>query len=155
MRMRAVPRSELWVAEDGVSTIEFGFVAGLLCILVLGMLDFGVGFWEQMQVNAAAQAGIQYVMKHGYGNAANIQSASTDSTGLSGITATTNAPSGQCGCPSASVGVSFSACGSTCPDGSTAVNYITVTAQASYSPIFSWPGLTSPMTLSATAVVRN
>jgi len=42
MRMRAVLRSELWVAEDGVSTIEFGFVAGLLCILVLGMLDFGV-----------------------------------------------------------------------------------------------------------------
>jgi Flp pilus assembly protein TadG len=145
-------RSGLWAAEDGVSAIEFAFVAGILSMLLLGICDFGLGFWEQMQVANAARAGAEYAVKNGY-NSADIQTTVANATNLAGMQASP-APSTSCGCPNASTGVTAATCGSTCPDGGTAGTFVTVSAQVSYRTLFAWPGLSNPMTLASSATVR-
>jgi Flp pilus assembly protein TadG len=145
-------RSRLWAAQDGVSAIEFAFVAGILSMLLLGVCDFGLGFWEQMQVANAARAGAEFAVKNGY-DSTNIQTAVTNATNLPGIQATP-APSTACGCPDATTGVTTATCGASCPDGSTAGTYVTVNAQVSYSTLFAWPGISSPMTLASSATVK-
>lgn len=142
----------LWRAEDGVSAIEFAVVAGILSLLLLGICDFGLGFWEQMQVANAARAGAESAIKNGY-NATNIQTAVTNATNLQGVQATP-APSSSCGCPDATSGVSAATCGAGCPDGSTAGTFVTVNAQVSYQTLFVWPGIARPMTLASSATVR-
>ncbi len=142
----------LWPAQDGVSAVEFALLAGILGTLLLGVLDFGIGFWEKMEVENAARAGAEYAVKNGYG-ATSIQSAVTSATSLSGIQATP-APAETCGCPNASLGITRHDCGSTCPDGELAGTYVTVNAQVSYSTIFSWPGIANPMTLASSVTVR-
>ena len=146
------PQNPLWAAQDGVSAIEFAFVAGILSMLLLGVCDFGLGFWEQMQVANAARAGTEFAVKNGY-DATNIQTAVTNATNLAGIQASP-APSSSCGCPDVTAGVTAATCGSACADGSNAGTYVTVNAQISYRTLFAWPGLSNPMTLASTATVR-
>ena len=148
-----VPR--LRGAEDGTATVEFAIVATTLCTLLLGMVDFGVGFWQQMQVANAAKAGADYIMANGY-DSTSVANAITSATGLSGITPNSST---TCGCPTTS-GVSagsgtYPACGSSCTGGGTSMPYVTVTASVSYSPFVSWPGISSPITLTATAFASN
>ena len=145
-------KNRLLAAEGGASAIEFAFVAGILSMLLLGICDFGLGFWEQMQVANAARAGAEYAIKNGY-DATNIQTAVTNATNLAGVQASP-APSSSCGCPSATSGVTAATCGASCPDGGTAGTFVTVSAQVSYRTLFAWPGISNPMTLASSATVR-
>ena len=160
--MKTAKRTVLSRAEEGTAAIEFGAVAAALCILLLGVLDFGLAFWEQMEVAHAAGAGADYVMANGYNTTAKVQAAATNATNLSGVTVT---PDSTCGCPT-STGVktgaglgTYPACGQACtsiPGGSgTSLPYVTVSASVSYSMIFPWPGVSNPMTLSAIAIAPN
>jgi hypothetical protein len=45
-------------------------------------------------------------------------------------------------------------CNSTCSSGLAPGSYVSVNAQWSYSLMMSWPGFTSPRTLSASSTVR-
>ena len=110
-----------------------------------------------MQVANAARAGAEYAVKNGY-NSTNIQTAVTNATSLSGIQASP-APTQTCGCPDAASGITTQtgtppACTAVCPNGSVAGTYVTVNAQISYSTIFAWPGISSPMTLASSVTVR-
>ena len=67
----------------------------------------------------------------------------------------TPTPSQFYGCPDVSSGISSVSEGTTCPATSaTAGSYVTVSAQTSYSTIFTYPGISNPLTLSSTATVR-
>ena len=140
-----------WRARDGLSTIEFAFVAGILAMLLLGTTDFGIGFWQQMQVGNAARAGAEYAAKYGY-DSTNIQTAVTNATNLAGVQAS-SFPS--CGCPDASTGITTQTCGSACPNGDVTGKFVTVNAQISYTTLFAWPGVPQPLTLSSSATVRT
>ena len=74
----------LLVAVDGVSTIEFAVIASMLATLAIGMLDFGMGLWQQMEVGNAARAGAEFASINGY-NSTGIQNAVTSATSLSSI----------------------------------------------------------------------
>ena len=126
-------------------------VSGFLALLLLGIADFGNGFWTQMQVGAAARAGAEEAARNGY-NSATIQTAETNATSLRGMTAGT--PSEFCGCANGTSGIAVAACSTTCTSGETAGTYVTVTAQASYTTIFHWPGLNDPLTLASSVTVR-
>ena len=145
-------RSGLRAAEDGVSAIEFAFVAGILSMLLLGICDFGLGFWQQMQVANAARAGAEFAVKNGY-DTTNIQTIVTNATNLPGVQASP-APSSTCGCPDATTGVTARTCGQSCPNGGTAGTFVTVSAQVSYTTLFAWPGISNPITLASSATVR-
>ena len=144
--------SQLSFDEKGTAAIEFGLVGTMLSLLLLGLIDFGMGYWEQMQVGNAARAGGQYAIFNGW-SSAGITTAVTSATSLSAISATP-APAQSCGCPSASAGITAATCGSSCTGGGTAGTYVTVKAQASYSTIFPFPGIANPLTLTASMTVR-
>jgi Flp pilus assembly protein TadG len=123
-------------SADGTGAVELGLLAPVLLLLLLGIADFGMAYWQQMQVANAADAGAQWGMSNPY-DAASIQTVATSATNLSGIAVT---PSEYCGCP-ASTGVTIYSCNSTCPDNSLAKSYIVVNARICYSTLFTWPGL--------------
>lgn len=137
--------------KTGSAAVEFALIAPLLAGALVGMVDLGIGLYEKMEVANAAQAGAQYAVAKGYNSSA-IETAVTSASSLSAISATP-APAESCGCSNGTSLVAAS-CGSTCASGAVAGTYVTVSAQAQYSTIFSYPGLASPMTLSAQAVVR-
>lgn len=144
--------ARLWTARDGVGAIEFAFVAGILSMLLLGIVDFGMGFWEKMAVGNAARAGAQYAARNGY-DSTNIQTVVTSATGLPGVQVSPP-PSQGCGCPDTAAGVTDQICGVACPNGDLPGTYVKVSAQVSYNTIFAWPGIARPMTLASTATVR-
>ena len=150
--MRHLTRHRLWAAREGAGAIEFAFVASLLAVLLLGLVDFGTGFWEDMQVGNAARAGAEFAAKNGY-DSTNIQTAVTNATSLAGLQANP-APTQACGCANATSGITPQTCSTSCPNGELAGTYVTVNAQVSYRMVFSWPGIANPLTLASSAMVR-
>src|SRR5437764_9546401 len=139
----------LWRATEGSGSIEFAIVGTFLTLLLLGTLDFGMVFFQEMQIANAAQAGADYVMGRAY-NATNVTSAAQGATNLTGVTV---APSTLlCGCPSTTGGVSSATCGTACPaaNSGTATGYVKVQATVSYRTVFPWFS-SNPVTLTSTA----
>jgi len=138
-------------SREGVSSVEFALAAPLLAGLLALLVDFGIGFYDKMQVDDAAQAGAQYAVVHGWDSTA-IQNAVTNATPLSGISASP-APTQTCGCPNGT-GVTTASCGATCTNGQTAGTYVTVSSQATYTPMLSYPIFGSTITLTGQSVAR-
>ena len=154
--MRAVTRClrrliGSWRDGRGVAAVEFALATPLLATMLTVLVDFGFGFYEKMQVYDAAQAGAQYALLYGW-NQTNIQNAVTGATTLSGLTATP-APTQSCGCPSGTA-VTAATCGTNCANGLAAGTYVTVNAQATYTPLISYAVMGSSVTLSAQSMVR-
>jgi Flp pilus assembly protein TadG len=146
--------SALRAAEDGVSAVEFALVASVLVIpLVIGGYDIGSALFRWMEVGNAARAGAAYATYCGCFNETNIVAAVTNATPLSSIqpnssqTTPSPAPTEFCGCPNAASGVVATSntppsCGSTqCSSGGFDGTYVTISAQARYTPIFPYPGI--------------
>jgi Flp pilus assembly protein TadG len=138
-------------SRAGNAAVEFALIAPILSSALVGMADLGIGLYERMEVENAAQAGAQYAIAKGW-NASAVATAVTSASSLAAISAAP-APTQSCGCASGAT-LAAAACGSTCPGGALAGTYVTVNAQAQYATIFDYPGFTSPMTLTAQAVVR-
>jgi Flp pilus assembly protein TadG len=137
--------------ERGVAAIEFGFVAPILALAIIGTVDLGLGVYRSMQVHTAAQAGAQYAMTHGF-SSSGITNATTSATSFSAIAATPE-PTKFCGCPSTS-GVNTASCSTACPDASQPGTYVTVSAQGTYSTLIPWPMLPSSFAFAARSTVR-
>jgi len=139
----------LFKNKDGASAIEFALIGGILCMLLLGIADFGIGFWEQMQVASAAQAGADYVQNNVY-SSTSVQNAAQNATNLSGITVSSST---SCGCPTSTGVTTGLTCGTSCSGtGLTASGYVSVSTQINYTTLFPWPWLNNPITLTGTAV---
>ena len=145
--------SQLFLDEKGTAAIEFGVIGAFLSLLLLGLVDFGMGYWQQMQVGNAARAGAEYAIINKVWNPTAIAAAVTGATGLGSISATP-APTKTYGCASVSAGITTATLGSSCAGGGTAGTYVTVNAQASYSTVFTYPGIANPLTLTASTTVR-
>lgn len=134
--------SRLWRAKEGLGAVELGFIAPVLMTLLLGIFDFGMAFWQQMEIANAADAGAQWGMSNAY-NSSSITTVAQSATNLStNVNVNSTNP---CGCAS-DTGVAGGygnppSC-TACPDGSTAKPYIVVNTQMCYSTLFHWPGLT-------------
>ena len=144
----------LIAARDGTAVVEMALVLPMIVGMIIGMTDLGMGAYTEMQVQNAAQAGAEYATRVGY-NSVGITAAVTNATSLSGVTANP-VPSQSCGCAQGTTVTLFNTvppCAQVCPSG-TVGTYVTVNAQASFTTLFSYPGLSSPMTLTASSVVR-
>jgi Flp pilus assembly protein TadG len=137
--MRKVRLSRLWRAHEGLGAIEFGFIAPVLLTPLLGVIDFGMAFWQQMEIANAADAGAQWGMQNTY-SSSSIQTVVQAATSLT-IPTTNITPSNPCGCAT-STGVTVYSCASTCPDGTTPQPYVVVNTHICYTTLFNWPGLT-------------
>jgi Flp pilus assembly protein TadG len=135
----------------GAISIEFAIFAPTLVLMLVCVLDLGMGIYRKMQVQNAAQAGAAYAVLHGF-TVSSIENAVTSATSFSGVSASP-APSEFCGCASTS-GVATATCSSTCSGGSSPGTYVTVSAQATYTTILPYPVVPNSYTLTAQSTVR-
>lgn len=137
--------------QSGGSAAEFALTLPILAILLIGTIDIAGMAWAKMQVAAAARAGASYALTNGF-SVSGIDQAVTNATSLP-VTSTT--PTQTFGCPDAATGVTTVANGTTpCAGGALPGKYVTAGASGSYTLIFRWPGLTSPLSFSAQTKVR-
>jgi Flp pilus assembly protein TadG len=169
--------SRLLFDTKGAVAVEFAVVSVFISLLLIGMIDFGLGFWERMLVGNAARAGGEWAISQGISGytSSGAQNAVTSATHLSSSSITaTPAPVEFCGCPSVSGGISNVSTGQCAtpatpcctPTGGTsgtapctapnvaAATYVTVNAQASYAFLIAYPGISSPLTMHGTMTVR-
>jgi Flp pilus assembly protein TadG len=144
------------VGEDGIAgaaLIEFTLVAPMLVVMSIYTMDFGVFFYRQMQVQNAAQAGVDWAMANHIYNNAGISAAVTSATNYADISVSTGYPIEQCGCPS-STGVTFTSntAPAPCPLCGSSVGglYVTVQTQATWNSFIRY-GLFSSATRTLTA----
>jgi Flp pilus assembly protein TadG len=144
-------RSAVGLTRDrrGGTAVEFALTAPVLILLLAGLIDGSRLIVATMQVKAAAQAGADYARANGF-DATSITSAVLAGTSLA-VNATP-APSQETACVS---GTTITVTNqSTCPGGGVSGSYAVVSAQAPFSAIMPWPGLSSPSTVSAQSIVR-
>jgi Flp pilus assembly protein TadG len=142
--------------NEGAALVELAVVASIFITLATGVADFALMMYAQMQVEQAADAGALYATINGWnstGIVSAVTSANKGTTGGSSSITATPAPTNFCGCATAS-SITSVACTSTCSSGLAPGSYVSVNAQWSYSPIMPWPGISSPVTLSAASTVR-
>lgn len=146
----------LWRNCEGTSAIELALILPVIAAMIVPLTDLGMGAYAKMQVQNAAQAGAEYAAKNASSgfNATNISTAVTNATGMGGISANP-APSESCACVSGTTITDTTAppCSTGCASGSEGI-FVTVNAQATYTTLFPYPGIASPLTLNATSVVR-
>jgi Flp pilus assembly protein TadG len=145
----------------GTAAVEFGLVVPVLVALLIGACDVGFMFYRQMQVDAAAWAGATYASKHGWNNTTqalstqsqdNILTAAQDATSLgSGVTATATLTTG---CLNTTTGQLYPSGNANCTNNVTSGTYVTVATSYGFSTLISYPGWTTPGTLTGTANVR-
>jgi Flp pilus assembly protein TadG len=84
--------------EDGAAAVEFALIVGLLAILVFGLLEYGLAFWQVQNLRAAAREGARVAAVRGTDAdiKAAMQAASTGS--LSGGWTFTKSPNGNPAC---------------------------------------------------------
>lgn len=51
--------------DQGVSAVEFALVAPVLCVAVLGLVEFGSVVFDRTDMQTANRAGVQYVINGG------------------------------------------------------------------------------------------
>jgi Flp pilus assembly protein TadG len=126
-------------SRAGAIGVEFAIVATLLSLMLVPVIDVGFGIYRAMQVRKGAQAGAEYAMAKGSSgfSASSISKAILASTNFSGVSATP-APKSFCGCAGTS-GVTEASCTSVCANGSTPGEYVTASAEGSYTNVFPNP----------------
>ena len=147
-------------SEDGGIALELCLVAPVLLFLFLGIYDMGFLVFQQMQVEAAADAGASYAMAKGAGgfNAGTIANVVT-AAAYPTQTAISGSASLACGCPNGTSGITDAGgtppnCGAlpNCANGFAPGVFVVVTAAATPTPIFAWPGY--PAQVQSGVVVR-
>jgi Flp pilus assembly protein TadG len=161
--------------NDGNVIIEFAFVAPILVVLIINILDFSSLIWDQMEVDYSAQMGAQAAYKtcscskctpaKNSTNCPNLNTKVTtaiQSTSLgTGVTLATSSPSEIYYCVSGTTLQSVATYPSSPPAdcsayGSASVpgDYIEVDVTYSYSPTFAGLSLASAHSLTGKSVER-
>jgi Flp pilus assembly protein TadG len=136
---------------SGAVSVEFALVAPVLGLMVMAAADFGTVMYEKQRISNAARAGAQYAALNTTNaqNDAGIQAAVANSAQRDAdeFTITTNY---YCQCFDGS----DSGCNDTCEGNDTPEVYIDVTVEYELETIFTYPGLSNPMGLSAQSIFR-
>lgn len=137
--------------QSGVAAVELALIAPVLTLMMVAVTDIGLGVYRKMQVEDAAQVGVQYAIRNGF-DATDISNAVIRATNSSAITASP-APVTFCGCATGS-GINAVSCGNTCTGGALAGTYTTVSAQATYSTILNYQVVSKNYNFSAQSTTR-
>ena len=138
--------------QRGVAAIELALALPVLIVMAFGLVDISSGLLRQMQVQNAAQHGLQYALTHGFDSAVISTLITGDITSPTDIAATP-APTQFCGCPG-SQGITSTTCSTVCSDGSRAGTYVAITAAATYVPYVELPFVPASFSLQSSAIAR-
>lgn len=148
---------KLFRREAGASIAELALITPMFFLILAGSIDFARAYYLGMEVSGAALAGATYGASNhtdttGITKAAQLAASDVATANLS-VT-----PSYGCECSNTTIGssTSYTNCSSTptCT-GNSVVYWEKVTASTSYTPVFPWPGVPSPMRFTQTAVIRS
>jgi Flp pilus assembly protein TadG len=158
----------LMFGEDGTAgsvLVEATIIAPILVVMSIYAMDFGLVFYNKIEMQNVAQAGAQWAIANRVYNSSLIQVAAQNATKLPTSQITVSS-SEFCGCSQDSSGnvvmsqLSSTACtvapNSTCNTSGVAGNYVTVTASptTTYHSFFPYGLISSTPNISATTTVR-
>jgi len=124
--------------KQGVAAIEFAVIVPMLLIMSVGLADLGMGLYDDMQTQNAAQAGADYALIHLTAwNKDAIKTAIKNASSLSGISASPD-PYSFCGCPGTG-GVTQVNCTTGTCTGVSIGCYIRTSATYTYNTILPYP----------------
>ena len=144
-----------WKDTSGVAMVEYALIVPILCVLLVGVTDYGMFIREKMELDDLARDSVQYVLQGGDYN--NIQAEVIAKSDIynrvdqNELTVTVTPPSQSCECNS---GASVSCSSGSCPSGDYKRGFVNVTISATYRPIVAWPGIASNMAMSGTAKMQ-
>ncbi len=151
MKMRN--RSNLGRSDTGASLVEMALVLPLFLLLTFGAVDFGRAMYLAIEVAGAARAGASYGSQNPNDTTGIQTSAQIAAPNVPNLSVAT--PTYRCECAD---GTSYSASCLVTPSCTGGLNYVyrvNVTVTGSYTPLVSWPGIPSSMTLSNSASMRS
>ncbi len=135
--------------RDGQSAAELALILPLLVLLMLVGTDLARVFYLSIGVNSAARAGAEYGSQSvvtAADSTGMVAAAKADGSNLANLNVTAD----QCTCLSPS---SVALCPSSYCSNNPQATYVTVTAQAPFQTVVTYPGLPSAMTLSGRAIM--
>jgi Flp pilus assembly protein TadG len=142
----------LWRDTRGVAAVEFAMILPILCLMLIGCVDFGNFLNEKMQLDGLARACAQYVVQGGNPNnvQANVITNSTLNTSITAAGRTITYTGAQvCTCAS---GTTVNCTSGSCPAGDYVRTFFEVTLTTTFPTIFPWTGF--PNTLSETGFAQ-
>jgi Flp pilus assembly protein TadG len=141
---------KLLSSESGNALVEFALILPIFTFIVLGVVNYSLRIQSGTQLAEAANAGAAFGSIPG--NLANINgmknAAKAAAPGVAGLTAVASQVW------TCTPGGSAVASSSTCSGYGTPIQYVEVTTSASVPALFSWPGLSSTLTLTETVYFR-
>src|ERR1051326_6579113 len=140
-------------AQAGTALVELAIMLPLLIVLILGAVDFGRVFDAAIELGNAVTAGAEYGSRltTKVTDVTGIKSVVTsDAADLSGVSFPSD-PTSYCTCPGSSTHVT---CTSTCTGYGKPKEYVSVTANYTWTTLVPWPGITNSVALSRTVVMR-
>ena len=153
------------VGEDGTegaALVEFTIFAPLLVVMSIYTMDFGLYFFNNLEIQNAAQAGAQWAIANRNYNSSDIATAAKNATNFTAVTVNS---SQFCGCSRDSSGnpvvtpITPSACipDSTCNTTGLVGTYVTVSAtpRTAYQSFAPYGLVPSTYNLTGTSTVRK
>lgn len=146
MTMRAI-FSRFARDDHGIAAVEFAFVAPVLVLLLVGMIDFGMYINQRMQLENLARSATEYVIKGG--SEANVMSDVIAGSGQiedEEMDEITSSASSTCECDD---GVEV-ICGDGCGGGYER-RFYAFELTRTYTPMFPYPGIPDSITMTGHA----
>lgn len=160
---RVYETASFWLAEfrgclKASITVEGAMVATVLGALMLGVIDFGLAYRREAQLDNAVRAGTQYalVRRPQSGDVDPIRDAVYETAPFAeGTPGTAVEVEFFCECPDGTAAqCSASGGAELCADGSERQSFIRVSISESFDLMFAYPGVGTDITLSADGAVR-
>jgi Flp pilus assembly protein TadG len=140
-------------SEAGSSLIELALLLPVLFLLLLGVFDFGRGYYLAIEVSQAAHNAALYGSQNPTDTAGMQYAAVADASDVPNFTISSVTASYGCECSDGSLPVAGCTTNPSCGS-MNVVDYVQVNTSASYSALFPYPGIPSPLILHGSARMR-
>lgn len=139
-------------SESGTGLIELALMLPVFFLLLLGVADFGRAYYLAIEVSNAAHAGALYGSQNSTDTAGMQKAAVADAQDVPNFT--TSAVTATYGCECSDGSSSVASCTTTPSCANNVVDYVQVNTSMSYSVLFPYPGIPSPLILHGSSRMR-
>jgi Flp pilus assembly protein TadG len=145
--------SKAFQSESGSSLVEMALVLPILFLLLMGVVDFGRAYYLAIEVSQAAHTAALYGSQNPTDTTGMQSAAVADAPDVPSFTTSSVTATYGCECSDGSSPIASCATNPAC-GGMITVNYVQVNTSVSYSAMFPYPGIPSPLTLRGSARMR-